>query len=111
MNLLVLAPDIQEEILFLPASQSGRDAITLLPPSADRSGAILDKTTPPLASTQATVGAERASAAAAIAPLASKEKAQGFRIAKRPPRIGLENSPRKLTAANPEISRVFSQKT
>ena len=29
MNLLVLAPDIQEEILFLPASQSGRDAITL----------------------------------------------------------------------------------
>jgi hypothetical protein len=29
MNLLVLAPDIQEEILFLPASQTGRDAITL----------------------------------------------------------------------------------
>ena len=44
-------------------------------------------------------------------PLTSKEKAQEFRIAKRPPRIGLENSPRKLTAANPEISRVFSQKT
>jgi hypothetical protein len=29
MDLLLLAPDIQEEILFLPASQSGRDAITL----------------------------------------------------------------------------------
>jgi hypothetical protein len=29
MSLLLLAPDIQEEILFLPATQSGRDAITL----------------------------------------------------------------------------------
>ena len=27
MNLLLLAPDIQEEILFLPRTQSGRDAI------------------------------------------------------------------------------------
>ena len=27
MNLLSLAPDIQEEILFLPRTQSGRDAI------------------------------------------------------------------------------------
>ena len=29
MNLLLLAPDIQEEILFLPPSQTGRDPITL----------------------------------------------------------------------------------
>ena len=29
MNLLVLAPDIQQDILFLPSSQSGRDPITL----------------------------------------------------------------------------------
>jgi len=29
MDLLLLAPDIQEEILFLPAMESGRDAITL----------------------------------------------------------------------------------
>lgn len=28
MNLLCLAPDIQEEILFLPATERGRDAIT-----------------------------------------------------------------------------------
>jgi hypothetical protein len=28
MNLLNLAPDIQEEILFLPATEHGRDAIT-----------------------------------------------------------------------------------
>ena len=28
MNLLSLAPDIQEEILFLPATDRGRDAIT-----------------------------------------------------------------------------------
>ena len=27
MNLLLLAPDIQEEILFLPPTQSGRDAV------------------------------------------------------------------------------------
>jgi len=29
MDLLLLAPDIQEEILFLPATESGRDPITL----------------------------------------------------------------------------------
>ena len=29
MNLLVLAPDIQEEILFLSSARSARDAITL----------------------------------------------------------------------------------
>ena len=29
MDLLLLAPDIQEELLFLPATESGRDAITL----------------------------------------------------------------------------------
>ena len=29
MDLLLLAPDIQEKILFLPATESGRDAITL----------------------------------------------------------------------------------
>ena len=29
MDLLLLAPDIQEEILFLSATESGRDAITL----------------------------------------------------------------------------------
>ena len=29
MDLLLLAPDIQEEILFLPPRESGRDAITL----------------------------------------------------------------------------------
>ena len=29
MGLLLLAPDIQEEILFLPSTPSGRDAITL----------------------------------------------------------------------------------
>ena len=81
------------------------------PPSTDRSGAMLDQTTPPLASTQATVGAELRQRSGSDSPLTSKEKAQEFRIAKRPPRIGLENSPRKLTAANPEISRVFSQKT
>ena len=28
MNLLCLAPDIQEELLFLPATERGRDAIT-----------------------------------------------------------------------------------
>ena len=28
MNLLNLAPDIQEEILFLPRTESGRDAVT-----------------------------------------------------------------------------------
>ena len=28
MNLLCLAPDIQEEILFLPLTEQGRDAIT-----------------------------------------------------------------------------------
>jgi hypothetical protein len=28
MNLLCLAPDIQEQILFLPATERGRDAIT-----------------------------------------------------------------------------------
>ena len=28
MNLLCLAPDIQEEILFLPATERGRDAVT-----------------------------------------------------------------------------------
>ena len=28
MNLLWLAPDIQEEILFLPATERGRDAVT-----------------------------------------------------------------------------------
>ena len=28
VNLLLLAPDIQEEILFLPATQRGRDVIT-----------------------------------------------------------------------------------
>lgn len=28
MNLLCLAPDLQEEILFLPATERGRDAIT-----------------------------------------------------------------------------------
>ena len=29
MDLLLLAPDIQEEVLFLPATESGRDAIML----------------------------------------------------------------------------------
>jgi hypothetical protein len=29
MNLILLAPDIQEEILFLPSARSGRDPITL----------------------------------------------------------------------------------
>jgi len=29
MDLLLLAPDIQEEILFLPVTESGRDAVTL----------------------------------------------------------------------------------
>jgi hypothetical protein len=29
MNLVLLAPDIQEEILFLPSARSGRDLITL----------------------------------------------------------------------------------
>ena len=29
MDLLLLAPDIQEEILFLPAARSGPDAITV----------------------------------------------------------------------------------
>jgi hypothetical protein len=29
MNLVLLAPDIQEEILFLPSARSGRDPITL----------------------------------------------------------------------------------
>ena len=29
MNLLLLAPDLQEEILFLPRTMSGRDAIHL----------------------------------------------------------------------------------
>lgn len=28
MNLLCLAPDVQEEILFLPPTESGRDAVT-----------------------------------------------------------------------------------
>ncbi len=28
MNLLCLAPDLQEEILFLPATESGRDTVT-----------------------------------------------------------------------------------
>jgi len=28
MNLLCLAPDIQEELLFLPATERGRDAVT-----------------------------------------------------------------------------------
>lgn len=28
MNVLTLAPDIQEEILFLPCTESGRDAVT-----------------------------------------------------------------------------------
>lgn len=29
MNLLLLAPDIQERLLFLPSVESGRDSITL----------------------------------------------------------------------------------
>jgi hypothetical protein len=29
MDLLLLAPDIQEELLYLPSAKSGRDAITL----------------------------------------------------------------------------------
>ena len=80
MNLLVLAPDIPGGDP-LPAREPNwprRDHAAA--PSANRAGAILDKATPPLASTPATVGTEGATPSGSDSPSPFLKEKGSFRF-------------------------------
>ena len=111
MNLLVLAPGLQEEILFLPASQSGRDAITLHHLQPIARVPFWTKQRRLWHQLKRQLVRERASPGQRQPHTRLRRKPKNFVSPNDHPGQDFENSPRKLTAATPEISRGFLQKT